>query len=140
MWPRLELMNRRFGGTYRLHLQDRKIRERGISVRRWLQTEPPAEKPAEVCSHLLTLVPRSRIFLPWRCRGYVPPKRRFTQDLHGLTSQKTEFFSHRRENLKSYHSSVVVCGSLLSNGHCTVAYLAVDAYQRVYMQQYCPLT
>jgi hypothetical protein len=27
-------MNRRFGGTYRLHLQDRKIRERGTSVRR----------------------------------------------------------------------------------------------------------
>jgi hypothetical protein len=34
-------VNRRFGGTYRLHLQGRKIRERGISVSRWLQTEPP---------------------------------------------------------------------------------------------------
>jgi hypothetical protein len=31
-----------------------------------------------VCSHLLTLVPRSRIFLPWRWRRFVPPKRRFT--------------------------------------------------------------
>jgi hypothetical protein len=41
---------------------------------------------------LLTLVPRSRIFLPWRWRRYVPPKRRFTQDLHGATSQKTAFF------------------------------------------------
>jgi hypothetical protein len=46
-----------------------------------------------VCSYLLTLVPRSRIFLPWRWRRYVPPKRRFTQDLHGATSQKTAFFS-----------------------------------------------
>jgi hypothetical protein len=44
------------------------------------------------CSHLLTMVPRSRIFLPWRCRRYVPPKRQFTQDLHGATSQKTAFF------------------------------------------------
>jgi hypothetical protein len=26
------------------------------------------------------------------CRWYVPPKRRFTQDLHGATSQKTTFF------------------------------------------------
>jgi hypothetical protein len=26
---------------YRLHLQGRKIRERGTSVSRWLQTEPP---------------------------------------------------------------------------------------------------
>jgi hypothetical protein len=43
------------------------------------------------CIHLLTLVLRSRIFLPWRWRRYVPPKRRFTQDLHGATSQKTAF-------------------------------------------------
>jgi hypothetical protein len=33
-------VNQRFGGTYRLHLQGRKIRERGTSVIRWLQTEP----------------------------------------------------------------------------------------------------
>jgi hypothetical protein len=42
--------------------------------------------------HLLTLVPGSRIFLPWRWRRYIPPKGRFTQDLHGATSQKTAFF------------------------------------------------
>jgi hypothetical protein len=34
-------VNRRFGGTYRLHLQGRKIRELGTSVSRWLPTEPP---------------------------------------------------------------------------------------------------
>jgi hypothetical protein len=45
-----------------------------------------------VCSHLLTLVPRSRIFLPLRWWRYIPPKRRFTLDLHGATSQKTVFF------------------------------------------------
>jgi hypothetical protein len=31
-------VNRRFGGTYRLNLQGRKIRERGTSVSRWLQS------------------------------------------------------------------------------------------------------
>jgi hypothetical protein len=31
-------VNQRFGGTYRLHLQGRKIRERGIGVSRWLQS------------------------------------------------------------------------------------------------------
>jgi hypothetical protein len=31
-------VNRRFRGTYRLHLQGRKIRERRISVARWLQS------------------------------------------------------------------------------------------------------
>jgi hypothetical protein len=30
-------LSRRFGGTYRLHLRGRKIRERGTSVSRWLQ-------------------------------------------------------------------------------------------------------
>jgi hypothetical protein len=58
---------------YRLHLQGRKIRERRYSV----------------SPQTLTLVPRSRVFLPWRWRRYVPPKRRFTQDLQGATSQKT---------------------------------------------------
>jgi hypothetical protein len=58
--PYRSCVNRRFGGTYRLHL--------------------------------LTLVPRSRIFLPRRRRRYVPPKRQITQDLHGATSQKTAFF------------------------------------------------
>jgi hypothetical protein len=48
--------------------------------------------PCISCVNLLTLVPRSRIFLHWRWRRYVPPKRRFTQDLHGATSQKTAFF------------------------------------------------
>jgi hypothetical protein len=75
--PCRSCLDRRFGGTYRLHLQGRKIRERGPSV---------------ACSHLLTLVPHSRTFLPWRWRRYVPPKRRFTQELHGVTSQKTAFF------------------------------------------------
>jgi hypothetical protein len=36
-------VNRCFGGTYRLHLPGRKIRERGTSVSRWLQTEHRSE-------------------------------------------------------------------------------------------------
>jgi hypothetical protein len=34
--PCKSCVNRRFGGKYRLHLQVRKIRERGISMNRWL--------------------------------------------------------------------------------------------------------
>jgi hypothetical protein len=37
--PCSSCVNRRFGRTYRLHLQGRKIRERGTRVCRWLQTE-----------------------------------------------------------------------------------------------------
>jgi hypothetical protein len=39
-------VNRCFGGMYRLHLQGRKIRERGTSVSRWLQT-----RTAWMCPH-----------------------------------------------------------------------------------------
>jgi hypothetical protein len=56
MAPRRSCVNRCFGGTYCLHLQGRKIRDRGTR--------------------------------------YIPPKRRFTQDLHGATSQKTAFFNY----------------------------------------------
>jgi hypothetical protein len=55
--PGRSCVNRRFGGTYHLHLHGRKIRERGTSVCMWLQTELS----------------------------------RFTQHLHGATSQKTAF-------------------------------------------------
>jgi hypothetical protein len=47
----------------------------------------------EKCRLLLTLVLRSRIFLPWRWRRYDPPKSRFNRPhLHGATPQKTTFF------------------------------------------------
>jgi hypothetical protein len=36
--PCRSCVNRRFGGTYLLHLQDRKIRERGTRVSKWLQS------------------------------------------------------------------------------------------------------
>jgi hypothetical protein len=39
-------VNRCFRGTYCLHLQGRKIRERGTSVSTWLQTESRVEKSA----------------------------------------------------------------------------------------------
>jgi hypothetical protein len=35
--PSRSCVNRRFGGTYRLHLQRRKIGDRGTSMSRWLQ-------------------------------------------------------------------------------------------------------
>jgi hypothetical protein len=41
--PCRSCVNRRFGGTYRLHLHGRKICERGTSMSRWLQTEPLVE-------------------------------------------------------------------------------------------------
>jgi hypothetical protein len=40
-------VNRRFGGTYRLHLQGRKIRERGTSMSKWLQTLGDRERERE---------------------------------------------------------------------------------------------
>jgi hypothetical protein len=47
--PCKSCVNRRFGGTYRIHLRGKKIQR---------------EQMAAVSSHLLTVVPCSRIFLP----------------------------------------------------------------------------
>jgi hypothetical protein len=41
--PCSSCVNRRFGKTCRHKLQGRKIRDRGTSVSRWLQTELPLE-------------------------------------------------------------------------------------------------
>jgi hypothetical protein len=53
--PCRSCMNRRFGGTYSLHLQGRKIRERGTCVSRWLQ-------PEEDILHKINLVVSFKIF------------------------------------------------------------------------------
>jgi hypothetical protein len=53
--PCRSCVNRRFGGMYRLHLQGRKIRERGTSVSRWLQTESPPTATISRVSDSLTI-------------------------------------------------------------------------------------
>jgi hypothetical protein len=63
-------VNRRFGGTYRLHLQGRK------------------NKFSKKLARKLNLFLR-----PWRLRRYVPPKRRLTLNgLHGVISQTMILF------------------------------------------------
>jgi hypothetical protein len=68
-------VNRRFGGTYRLHLQGLKIsRARNQREIRW-----------EAEFWFLARI----IFRPWRWKRYVPPKRRLTlKELHCVISQK----------------------------------------------------
>jgi hypothetical protein len=85
------------------------------------------------CSYLLTLVPHSRIFLPWRWRRYVPPKRWFTQDLHGATSHKTAFFivtavktSNLTYTFRDYENMNFIIGEAHDNG----AAVRLGAYPR----------
>jgi hypothetical protein len=66
--------NRRLGRTCSPHLQGRKIRERETSVSSLL---PPTHAGSSLAD-FSTLK--------------MEAKRRFTQDLHGATSQKTAFF------------------------------------------------
>jgi hypothetical protein len=72
--------NRRFGGTYMVFLRN---------VRRLLVTAN-----VFLVHRLLSL---------WWRRRYVPPKRRFLQESHGVTSQKT-----LRRN-SSHRTSVASC-------------------------------
>jgi hypothetical protein len=58
-------VKRRFGGTYRLHVQS------AATCSRWFLDRG--------------------FFYPEDEGDYVPPKRRFTQDLHSATSQKSAF-------------------------------------------------
>jgi hypothetical protein len=75
-------VNRRFGGTYRLHLQ-------GIRNTRAMNQREQVAVDWATCSRCFI----ARVFLiPWRWRRYVPPKRRLTKYLHGAKSQKTAFF------------------------------------------------
>jgi hypothetical protein len=77
-----------FGGAYCLHLQRTRNCEVGIT--------------SAVNSNRCTLrrnallvtanVQARRFLLPWWWKWYVPPKCRFLQRLHGVTSQNTTFF------------------------------------------------
>jgi hypothetical protein len=76
--------NRRFGGTWRLlHPPTYAAKKYQVvflrSVRRLL---------VAAC-----VVPSSPIFSPWWRRRQVSPKRRFLQEPHGVTTQKTPFFN-----------------------------------------------
>jgi hypothetical protein len=69
---------------------------------------------------MLTLVLRSRIFLPWRWRRYDSPKRRFNRPhLHGATSQKTAFFivTAVKTSNPTYHHYMFRCVSVISKGN-----------------------
>jgi hypothetical protein len=65
MGPCRSCVNRRFGGTYRLHLQGRKICERGTSVSRWLESAVYPENEIDtflrnVGSHMIYTAPYPR--------------------------------------------------------------------------------
>jgi hypothetical protein len=66
-------------------------------------------------SHLLTLVPRSRIFffflLPWRWRRYGPPV--YTISTRRHIPEDGILHSHRRQNLKSYMCVYPLCLCML---------------------------
>jgi hypothetical protein len=103
MWRRVDLMWTDVSEKYRLHLQGRKIRE-------WdWKLQPPFH-----------IGFRSRFFLPWRWRAYFPPKRRFTQDLHGSTTQKKAFFM-KLLNWESRHFDIWWRGSTAPHTHFNLA-------------------
>jgi hypothetical protein len=79
-------VNRRFEGTYRLHLQGSSLAD----------------------------------FLPWRWRQYIPQKRRFTEDLHDATTQKTVFFFIPKSlNFKTCTHSPITAPSHMVDDLCS---------------------
>jgi hypothetical protein len=80
--------NRRLGGTWRLLHQDDK--------NRWSRNNTSCNWYFFVayvgCQLQLVLLLVHRFLSPWWRRRQVPPRRRFLQEPHGVTSQKTTFF------------------------------------------------
>jgi hypothetical protein len=84
---------RRFGGIYRLHLQDRINRTRNLRESRWQVKQLLSRR------YLVLLILRH-----WGIRRYIPSKRRLTfRGLHGVISQKiASLNNYRFANLKCY--------------------------------------
>jgi hypothetical protein len=72
------IINRRFGGTCRLHLQGRR--------------NNASEENYRLLATVWQFSSLPLFFLPWRWRRHVPPKRRFIINPHGATSQRMAFF------------------------------------------------
>jgi hypothetical protein len=53
---------------------------------------PPSSLPWNPQSYIAFLHEALLIYLPWWLRSYVPPKRRFLQEPHCVTSKKTAYF------------------------------------------------
>jgi hypothetical protein len=77
-----------------------------------------------------TLVPRSRIFIPWRWRRYVPPKHLFIQDLHDATSQKTTFFFNHGIDSAHYETRCKLKWIILYQTGCVLVtlYICIGRY------------
>jgi hypothetical protein len=96
-------VNRRFGRTYRLHLQGRISRARYQRDNRW-QAE----------CHLLSRWYLVRLIRPWRWRQYLLPKRQLTFSvLNGVISKKIVPFDYKI-NYKQ-RISCWCTGSLINN-------------------------
>jgi hypothetical protein len=101
--------NRRFGGTYRLHIQGRRI-----SASIYTSVFRLAVYSA---SHMLSCWFLLKLFLrPWRWRRYFPPKRRLQLNrLHGVTSQKMILFitdavkTSNPKYIQWFHISYAIC-------------------------------
>jgi hypothetical protein len=91
--------NRCFGGTYRHHHQG----DRNRSLLLLLVT--------------VNVVPSSPIRVILMMRRYVHPKRRFLQEPYGVTSQKTQFFSHSRKKSNVTWKNVI-CWDVTPCGSC----------------------
>jgi hypothetical protein len=64
--PCRSCVNWRFGGMFRLHIQGRKIRERGTRVSRLLQTELPVRKRMDGVTVWAVNYYRLQIFNSWK--------------------------------------------------------------------------
>jgi hypothetical protein len=118
-------VNRRFGGTCRLHLEGRKDKLSKKSA--WKQmarlpssgSKKPAWKQLATCFHANFLL--GLFFRPWRWRWHVPPKLRLTLNgLHGVILQKMVLF---------FLSSLMAYSSILKMGKLCTSEMSMNFHR-----------
>jgi hypothetical protein len=119
MAPCRYFVSRSFGGTHRLHLQNRS-NPRTMNQREQVALEALDWVIANTPSWFIV----RGLLLPWRWRRYVFPKRRLTKYLHGATSQKTVFFIVIAVKTSNLTFTNVACAPLLITAPQPVAPLS----------------
>jgi hypothetical protein len=148
-------VTRRFGETYRFHVQSRMSQARNqqnwstcwfvawLILPPWRRRRyypPKGKKLAADRGDLLVVCFLLVCLRPWRCRQHVPPTSRLTFiGLHGIVSRKTKTLPWRHKSLlqtmgnvpgRSYHLGVKISYYWLRNVYLTM-------YQVTNVNMYC---
>jgi hypothetical protein len=126
-------MIRRFGGTYHLHFQGRKLAEQETSARAGGRAEWAVSRDN---NYIVPLLSCSADFRLWRWRRWIPPKHRLIYRLHGAISQKMAIFILKCWSILSKFSKTSFESAFLFHEHPVVIRAIVQLVYKQKASQY----